>query len=136
MVVLDGLTGDVFVNPDEETVSTYEAKRKEFEDYKAELKTLKTAESVSTDGHKVLLVANIGSPNDIEAIKQNGAEGVGLFRTEFLYMESDELPTEDSQYEAYKTVLENVNGPVVVRTMDIGGDKKSVKSITSCFSLW
>ena len=65
MVVLDGLTGDVFVNPDEETVSTYEAKRKEFEDYKAELKTLKTAESVSTDGHKVLLVANIGSPNDI-----------------------------------------------------------------------
>ena len=124
MVVLDGLTGDVFVNPDEETVSTYEAKRKEFEDYKAELKTLKTAESVSTDGHKVLLVANIGSPNDIEAIKQNGAEGVGLFRTEFLYMESDELPTEDSQYEAYKTVLENVNGPVVVRTMDIGGDKK------------
>ena len=124
MVVLDGLTGDVFVNPDKETVSTYEAKRKEFEDYKAELKTLKTAESVSTDGHKVLLVANIGSPNDIEAIKQNGAEGVGLFRTEFLYMESDELPTEDSQYEAYKTVLENVNGPVVVRTMDIGGDKK------------
>ena len=87
MVVLDGLTGDVFVNPDEETVSTYEAKRKEFEDYKAELKTLKTAESVSTDGHKVLLVANIGSPNDIEAIKQNGAEGVGLFRTEFLYMD-------------------------------------------------
>ena len=82
MVVLDGLTGDVFVNPDEETVSTYEAKRKEFEDYKAELKTLKTAESVSTDGHKVLLVANIGSPNDIEAIKQNGAEGVGLFRTQ------------------------------------------------------
>ena len=135
MVVLDGLTGDVFVNPDEETVSTYEAKRKEFEDYKAELKTLKTAESVSTDGHKVLLVANIGSPNDIEAIKQNGAEGVGLFRTEFLYMESDELPTEDSQYEAYKTVLENVNGPVVVRTMDIGGDNPflGVRAIRLCF---
>lgn len=124
IVVLDGLTGDVFVNPDEETVSTYEAKRKEFEDYKAELKTLKTAESVSTDGHKVLLVANIGSPNDIEAIKQNGAEGVGLFRTEFLYMDRDAAPTEEEQFEAYKTVLEKANGKqVVIRTLDIGGDK-------------
>ena len=124
MVVLDGLTGDVFVNPDKETVSTYEAKRKEFEDYKAELKTLKTAESVSTDGHKVLLVANIGSPNDIEAIKQNGAEGVGLFRTEFLFMDRDSVPTEEEQFEAYKSVAETMKGkPVIIRTLDIGGDK-------------
>jgi len=124
MIVLDGLTGEVFINPDDATIKEYEAKAAEYAAYKAELKTLVSAESVSTDGHKVLLVANIGSPNDLAAVKENGAEGVGLFRTEFLYMESDELPTEDAQFEVYKTILEGVDGPVVVRTLDIGGDKK------------
>lgn len=124
LVVLDGTTGEVFINPDEAVVKEYTEKKEAFEAYKAELKTLVDAESVSTDGHKALLVANIGSPEDIEAVKANGAEGVGLFRTEFLYMESDTLPTEDEQFEVYKKVLEGVNGPVVVRTLDIGGDKK------------
>ncbi len=124
LVVLDGTTGEVFVNPDEAVVKEYTEKKEAFEAYKAELKTLVDAESVSTDGYKTLLVANIGSPEDLEAVKANGAEGVGLFRTEFLYMESDTLPTEDEQFEVYKKVLEGVNGPVVVRTLDIGGDKK------------
>ncbi|MBO6046239.1 MAG: phosphoenolpyruvate--protein phosphotransferase [Erysipelotrichaceae bacterium] len=124
MIVLDGLTGDVLINPDEAVIEEYKAKAAEFAAYKAELKTLVDAETVSTDGHKVLLVANIGSPNDLAAVKENGAEGVGLFRTEFLYMENDELPSEESQFEVYKTILEGVDGPVVVRTLDIGGDKK------------
>ena len=123
-IVLDGDTGDVIINPDEATIAEFEQKKKEYDEYKAELKTLVNAESVSTDGKKTLLVANIGSPNDLEAVKANGAEGVGLFRTEFLYMENDDLPTEEQQFEVYKEVLENVNGPVVVRTLDIGGDKK------------
>lgn len=123
-VIIDGDAGDVIVNPDEATIKEYEAKKADYEDYKAELKKLVNAESKSTDGHKVLLVANIGSPKDLEAVKANGAEGVGLFRTEFLYMENDDLPTEEQQFEVYKEVLENVDGPVVVRTLDIGGDKK------------
>jgi len=123
-VIMDGTTGEVILNPDDATIAEYQKKKEEFDAYKAELKTLVDAESVSTDGHKVLLVANIGSPNDIEPLNENGAEGVGLYRTEFLYMESDTLPTEDEQFNAYKTVLENVNGPVVVRTLDIGGDKQ------------
>ena len=123
-VIIDGDAGDVIVNPDEATIKEYEAKKADYEAYKAELKKLVNAESKSTDGHKVLLVANIGSPKDLEAVKANGAEGVGLFRTEFLYMENDDLPTEEQQFEVYKEVLENVDGPVVVRTLDIGGDKK------------
>ena len=123
-VIIDGDAGDVIVNPDEATIKEYEAKKADYEAYKAELKKLVNAESKSTDGHKVLLVANIGSPKDIEAVKANGAEGVGLFRTEFLYMENDDLPTEEQQFKVYKEVLENVDGPVVVRTLDIGGDKK------------
>lgn len=123
-VIIDGDAGDVIVNPDEDTIKTYEKKRDDFIAYKEELKKLVNAESKSTDGHKVLLVANIGSPKDLEAVKANGAEGVGLFRTEFLYMENEQLPTEEQQFEVYKEVLENVNGPVVVRTLDIGGDKK------------
>lgn len=123
-VIIDGDAGDVIVNPDEETIKKYQQKKADYDAYKAELKKLVNAESKSTDGHKVLLVANIGSPKDIEAVKANGAEGVGLFRTEFLYMENDDLPTEEQQFKVYKEVLENVNGPVVVRTLDIGGDKK------------
>ncbi|EMD16919.1 phosphoenolpyruvate-protein phosphotransferase [Eggerthia catenaformis OT 569 = DSM 20559] len=123
-IVMDGTSGEVFINPDDNIIKEYQEKKKAFDDYKAELKTLVDAKSVSADGHEVLLVANIGSPADLEAVKENGADGVGLFRTEFLYMESDELPSEEAQFEVYKEVLENVNGPVVVRTLDIGGDKK------------
>ena len=125
MIVLDGSEGVVIINPTDDEVATYQTKRDEFIAYREELKKLKDEKTVTTDGHHVELVANIGSPKDIEGVIENGAEGVGLYRTEFLYMESAELPTEDEQYEAYKAVLEGVNGnPVVVRTLDIGGDKE------------
>ncbi len=125
MVILNGIDGEVIINPDEATIASYTAKRDEYLAYKDELKKLVNEESVTTDGHHVELVANIGSPKDIEAVIENGAEGVGLYRTEFLYMESAQLPTEDEQFEAYKAVLEGLEGkPVVVRTLDIGGDKE------------
>ncbi|MEG0685506.1 MAG: phosphoenolpyruvate--protein phosphotransferase, partial [Coprobacillus sp.] len=125
MVILDGIAGEIFINPDQATIKEYEAKRQEYLDYKNELKKMVNEKSETTDGHHVELVANIGSPKDLDAVKENGAEGVGLYRTEFLYMESAELPTEDEQFEAYKAVLEGLDGkPVVVRTLDIGGDKE------------
>lgn len=124
-IILDGSEGVVIINPDETVITEYTNKRDAYLAYREELKALKNMKSVTLDDHCVELVANIGSPKDIEAVLENGAEGVGLYRTEFLYMESDELPSEDKQYEAYKAVLEGVNGkPVVVRTLDIGGDKK------------
>ena len=125
MIILDGSDGCVIVNPDETSVQEYTKKRDAYIAYREELKQLKDEKSITTDGYQVELVANIGSPKDIDAVLANGAEGVGLYRTEFLYMESDELPSEDTQFEAYKAVLEGLNGkPVVVRTLDIGGDKK------------
>ena len=124
-VILDAINGEVILHPTEEQVAEY---IKIGEAYKAEkeaLKALKDQPSVSTDGHKVLLVGNIGSPADVEGVKENGGEGVGLFRTEFLYMKSEDWPDEETQYQAYKTVLEGMEGkPVVIRTLDIGGDKK------------
>ena len=125
MIILDGNEGIVIVNPTDEQIKEYSAKRDEFVAYKEELKKLKDEKSVTLDDYEVELVANIGSPKDIESVLENGAEGVGLYRTEFLYMESAELPTEEQQFEAYKAVLEGLNGkPVVVRTLDIGGDKE------------
>lgn len=124
-IILDGSEGIVIVNPEPSQITEYINKRNEYIAYRQELKALKNMKSVTEDDYCVELVANIGSPKDIEAVNENGAEGVGLYRTEFLYMESDELPTEEKQFEAYKAVLEGVNGkPVVVRTLDIGGDKK------------
>lgn len=124
-VILDGSQGIVIINPTKEQIDEYTKLRQDFLDSKEELKKLKDEKSITIDGHHVELVANIGSPKDIEAVNANGAEGVGLYRTEFLYMESAGLPTEDEQFEAYKQVLEGLNGkPVVVRTLDIGGDKE------------
>ena len=125
LIVLDGIEGTVMINPDEATVKEYETKRAEFVAYKEELKKLVNEKTITTDGHQVELVANIGSAKDLAGVKENGGEGVGLFRTEFLYMESAELPTEEQQFEVYKEVLEGMEGkPVVVRTLDIGGDKE------------
>ena len=125
MIALDGIEGVVMINPDEETIKEYATKRDEYKAYREELKKLVNEKTVSTDGHHVELVANIGSPKDLEGVKENGGEGVGLFRTEFLYMESAELPSEDKQYEVYKIIVEGMAGkPVVVRTLDIGGDKE------------
>ena len=125
-VVLDAIAGEVIVNPDEKTIAEYKAKGAAYEKEKEELKSFKDQPSVSTDGHKVLIVGNIGSPADVQAVRDNGCEGVGLFRTEFLYMKSeDDFPNEDTQFAAYKEVLEAMQGkPVVIRTLDIGGDKK------------
>lgn len=124
-LILDALDGEVFVNPDEETIKKYEAKAKAYAEEKEALKVLVNAESVTTDGHKVELAGNIGGFKDVEGVLKNGGEGVGLFRTEFLYMDNDHFPTEEEQFEAYKAVLEGMQGRrVVVRTLDIGGDKK------------
>ncbi len=124
-LVLDAVDGKVIVNPDEATVKEYEAKAKAFAEEKEALKVLVNAKSVTTDGHEVELAGNIGGVKDVEGVLKNGGEGVGLFRTEFLYMDSDHFPTEDEQFEAYKAVLEGMGGKkVVVRTLDIGGDKK------------
>ena len=122
--VCDALDGVVEVNPDEATIAKYEAKAAAYLKEKEELKVLKNEKSVTTDGHEVELAGNIGGFKDVEGVLTNGGEGVGLFRTEFLYMDSDHFPTEEEQFEAYKQVLEGMQGKkVVVRTLDIGGDK-------------
>ena len=125
IIIVDGLTGDVFLNPSEEVIAEYRAKAEAFAAQQAEWEKLKDSKTYTKDGHQVELAANIGTPKDLEGVVNNGAEGVGLYRTEFLYMDSHEMPTEEGQFEAYKAVLEGMNGkPVVVRTMDIGGDKE------------
>lgn len=125
ILIIDGLDGNVFVNPTQETIAEYETKAKAFADQKTEWEMLKGEASVTKDGKHFELAANIGTPKDLKGVHANGAEGVGLYRTEFLYMDSAEFPTEDEQFEAYKAVLEGMAGkPVVVRTMDIGGDKE------------
>ena len=125
IIIVDGLSGDVFLNPSEEVIAEYRAKAEAFAAQQAEWEKLKDSKTYTKDGHQVELAANIGTPKDLEGVVNNGAEGVGLYRTEFLYMDSHEMPTEEDQFEAYKAVLEGMNGkPVVVRTMDIGGDKE------------
>lgn len=124
-LVVDGMEGDVFINPSENTIETYNKKATEFAELKLEWDRLKDEKSVTKDGKHVELAANIGTPKDLTGVIDNGGEAIGLYRTEFLYMDSKELPTEDEQYTAYKAVLEGMDGkPVVVRTMDIGGDKE------------
>lgn len=125
MVIIDGINGDALVDPTDAELADYKQKAAEFAAQKEEWARLKDAKSVSADGKEVLLGANIGTPDDVLGANDNGAEAVGLFRSEFLYMNSNELPTEDEQYEAYKAALEGMSGKqVVVRTMDIGGDKE------------
>ena len=125
IIIVDGLSGEVFLNPSEEVIAEYRAKAEAFAAQQAEWEKLKDSKTYTKDGHQVELAANIGTPKDLEGVVNNGAEGVGLYRTEFLYMDSHEMPTEEDQFEAYKAVLEGMNGkPVVVRTMDIGGDKE------------
>ncbi|MCO4328947.1 phosphoenolpyruvate--protein phosphotransferase [Staphylococcus hyicus] len=125
MMIVDGLTGDVIVNPTDDELKAYQQKRQSFFDDREELKKLRDEASKTLDGQHVELAANIGTPNDLEGVKDNGAEGIGLYRTEFLYMGRDSMPTEDEQFEAYKKVLEEMKDKrVVVRTLDIGGDKE------------
>lgn len=124
ILALDAVEGVVELNPSADVIATYEKKKEAFLEEKEALKVLKDAKSISTDGHQVELAGNIGTPNDVEGVINNGGEGVGLYRTEFLYMNSQEFPTEEEQFVAYKAVLEGMGGKkVVVRTLDIGGDK-------------
>ena len=123
-VVLDGTTGEVYVNPEEEIVASFEQKKKAFAEEKALLQQYKGQPSKTKDGKQVELVCNIGKPEDADKVVECDGEGVGLFRTEFLFMDRDSVPTEEEQFEAYKTVAEKLAGkPVIIRTLDIGGDK-------------
>jgi len=125
LVIVDGLDGVVIVDPTEEEKAAYQEKQKQFLEQKALWAKLVHEPTVTADGVHVELGANIGNPNDLEGVVNNGAEAIGLYRTEFLYMGRDRLPSEDEQFEAYKKVLETMGEkPVVIRTLDIGGDKK------------
>jgi phosphotransferase system enzyme I (PtsI) len=125
LVIVDGLKGEVHINPTPELVEQYRKVHAEYEVQKAEWAKLVNEPTVTNDNHHVELVANIGTPKDLKGVIENGGEGVGLYRTEFLYMGRDQLPTEEEQFESYKAVLEGLSGkPVVVRTLDIGGDKE------------
>lgn len=124
-VIMDGEVGELFLNPAEELLSQYEVKREELRKEKEELKKLIGEDAITTDGRKVDIWGNIGSPNDVDAVIESGATGIGLYRTEFLFMNSDHFPTEEEQYQAYRIVAEKMKGkPVTIRTMDIGGDKE------------
>ncbi len=124
-VVLDALEGRIVVNPSDAELADYREKQAQYERRKAELARLKDRPTESADGHRVELAANIGSVEDVAKALENGAEAIGLFRTEFLYMGRTSLPTEEEQYNSYKHVLEKMEGkPVVIRTLDIGGDKE------------
>ena len=124
ILAVSGITGEVVINPTEEQIAEFKAAGEAYSKQKAEWAQLKDAPTVTADGKHFELAANIGTPKDVEGVNDNGAEAVGLYRTEFLYMDSQDFPTEEDQYEAYKAVLEGMNGkPVVVRTMDVGGDK-------------
>ncbi|MBM9705297.1 phosphoenolpyruvate--protein phosphotransferase [Staphylococcus aureus] len=125
MIIVDGLNGDVIVNPTEGELIAYQDKRERYFADKKELQKLRDADTVTVDGVHAELAANIGTPNDLPGVIENGAQGIGLYRTEFLYMGRDQMPTEEEQFEAYKEVLEAMDGKrVVVRTLDIGGDKE------------
>jgi phosphotransferase system enzyme I (PtsI) len=124
-IVFDGDLGEVYQNPADDIFDKFSALKKEFDKKRGELQSLKGLESKTVDGRKVTLAANIGSPADIHIMHANDAEGVGLFRTEFLYMNRSHFPSEEEQYKAYREVLAaSPKHTVVIRTLDIGGDKK------------
>lgn len=124
-VIVDGLDGNIIVDPTEEEIQFYTDKRKRYQEQKEQWAKLVNDSTVTKDGVHVELAANIGTPKDVEGVLNNGGEAVGLYRTEFIYMDRTELPTEEEQFTAYKEVVERMEGkPVVIRTLDIGGDKE------------
>ncbi len=124
-MIIDGLTGEIFINPEEEIIKDYKNKLESQKEFKRELERLIGEKSTSKDGYTVELAGNIGTPADIDSVLENDGEGVGLFRTEFLYMDKDRLPTEEEQFNAYKEVAEKLGDrPLVIRTLDVGGDKE------------
>ncbi|MEK5642712.1 phosphoenolpyruvate--protein phosphotransferase [Paenibacillus rhizosphaerae] len=125
MIILDATAGQVIVNPSEEQLLEYSARKAEYEEYKTRMRSYVDRPSVTADGVQVELASNIGGIDDLEKVLANGADGIGLFRTEFLYMGRSSFPSEEEQYSVYKHVLEKMNGKrVVIRTLDIGGDKE------------
>jgi phosphotransferase system enzyme I (PtsI) len=125
IIIVDGIEGVAIVNPDIETIKKYEAKKETFEKEREELKKLISVKTVTKAGKRVEVAGNIGKPEDVHQVLANGGDGVGLFRTEFLYMDRDDMPSEEEQFESYKYAVEKMEGrPVVIRTLDIGGDKK------------
>lgn len=123
--IIDSATGALYVEPDEETQTAFHARLEEFERQQILLHGLVGQDNVTLDGRRIDVFANIGSPADVPLVHKNDAGGVGLFRSEFLYLESTDYPTDESQYQAYKTVLEQMQGKkVVIRTLDIGADKQ------------
>jgi phosphotransferase system enzyme I (PtsI) len=124
MIIVDGLKGDVIINPSKDQLDEYTAKKEKFEKEQEELKKLINVKTTTKSGRRIEVCGNIGKPEDVLGVIANGGDGVGLFRTEFLYMDRDSAPTEDEQFESYKFVLEKMQGKqVVIRTLDIGGDK-------------
>ncbi|MEE3928314.1 phosphoenolpyruvate--protein phosphotransferase [Mycoplasmopsis ciconiae] len=124
IIALDGSKGDVVVNPTQEEIKKFELAMQQYKEYLERIKALKGKASVSKDGRHIEIAANIGTPNDLMSVLDNDAEGIGLFRSEFLYMDNQNWPTEEEQFQAYKKVLEGMNNKrVVIRTLDIGGDK-------------
>lgn len=125
-VIVDGSAGVIVVNPTAGELAMYRDKQKAYEVYMVELAQLKDQKAVTTDGHEVILSGNIGNPKDVEGVNHNGGMGVGLYRSEFLYMDADTMPSEEKQFAAYKTVVEDFRNRegVIIRTLDIGGDKK------------
>ena len=126
LAVVDGNHGTIYVDPDAETMEKMKTLKKEEEEKKELLQTFKNKESITLDGKRVLTYANIGNVKDLALVLQNGAEGIGLFRSEFLYLESETYPTEEEQFEVYKKVAETMAGKrVIIRTLDIGADKQA-----------
>lgn len=123
-IIVDGMEGLAIINPSEEIINEYKAKKESFAAEQEELKKLISVKTVTKSGKRIEVCGNIGKPEDIDQVMANGGDGVGLFRTEFLYMDRDSAPTEDEQFESYKYVLEKAEGrQIVIRTLDIGGDK-------------
>jgi len=125
IIVFDGDEGIGYINPSEELLKEFQDKKKKFEENKRQLSLLKEKPSITLDGRRVEIAGNIGTPKDVDGVLENGGEGIGLYRTEFLYMNRNNMPTEEEQFEAYKEVLEKMQDkPVIIRTLDIGGDKE------------
>ena len=124
MLIADGLDGDAIINPTDAQIEEYTKKGEAFAKQKEEWKKLKNEPSVTANGKKFIIAANIGTPNDMKGVQENGAEAIGLYRTEFLYMDSKDFPSEEAQFDAYKKVIEDMDGKqTIIRTCDIGGDK-------------
>jgi len=123
-IIIDGGSGEILINPSIDDIEKYEAMEKKLRDFRRKLSEVKYKESISKDGYTVEISGNIGTPNDIDKVIENGGEGVGLYRTEFLFMDRDRIPSEEEQFVAYKVVAQKLeNRPLVIRTLDVGGDK-------------